>query len=203
MRAIAVLMLFAATASAAPPEPSGAHPRMLLDAELKAAWKADAKASRGPVKGAIALCTDGRDTAEHDRAVYQGSEWAKLLQACLVAWAATDDASFAKTAIRFYNALLDDLDRIGDGQGGDKAATRDDGYALRNLGPYTALAYDWLHAQLTPEQKAKARKRWLAWLTWYKEHGYRARVPGTNYQAGYLVAATLIAVAQTSCGTRT
>jgi hypothetical protein len=196
MRAVAILLLTVATASAAPPEPNGAHPRMLLDAELRAAWKADAKANRGPVKGAIALCSNARDTGEHDRAVYQGAEWAKVLQACLVAWAATDDASFSKTAIRFFNALLDDLDRIGDGLGGDKAATRDDGYAIRNLGPYTALAYDWLHAQLTPEQKAKAKKRWAAWLTWYRDNGYRARVPGTNYQAGYLVSATLIAIAQ-------
>lgn len=198
MRVIALLVLTATAAVAAPPEPSGPHPRMLLDAELKAAWQADAKANRGPVKGAIALCSDARDTGEHDRAVYQGSEWAKTLQACLVAWAATDDASFAKTAIRFYNALLDDLDRVGDGLGGDKAATRDDGYAIRNLGPYTAIAYDWLHAQLTPEQKAKARKRWAAWLRWYKDNGYRARVPGTNYQAGYLVSATLISIAQGS-----
>jgi hypothetical protein len=169
---------------------------MLLDAALKAEWSANAKAQRGPVQGAIVLCSDARDTAEYDRALYQGAQWAQVLQACLVAWAATDDASFAKTSTRFFMALLDDLDRIGDGLGGDKAATRDRGYAIRNLGPYTALAYDWLHAQLTPEQKAKARKRWAAWLAWYEENGYRARQPGTNYQAGYLVAATLIAVAQ-------
>ncbi len=193
--AVAVLV-WSGLAHAAPPEPSGAHPRILLDAELRAAWKAEAAANRGPVKGAIALCQSARDTAEHDRAVYQGSEWAKILQACLVAWAATDQADYAKVAIRFYKALLDDLDRIGDGLGGDKAATRDDGYAIRNLGPYTAIAYDWLHDQLTPELRAKARTRWAAWLAWYREHGYRARTPGTNYQAGYLVSATLIAVAQ-------
>lgn len=197
MRVAATLLVALATAAhAAPPEPHGPHPRLLLDTGLKAAWQADAKASRGPVKGAIALCANARDTAEHDGALYQGSEWAKVLQACLVAWAATDDASFAKTSIRFFTALLDDLDRIGDGQGGDKAATRDDGYAIRNLGPWTAVAYDWLHAQLPAELKARARKRWAAWLRWYAEHGYRARTPGTNYQAGYLVAATLIAVAQ-------
>jgi hypothetical protein len=194
VRVIAALLVLASAAAAAPPEPKGAHPRMLLDAELKAAWKG--LVGRGPVQGSIVLCTNARDTAEHDGAQYQGSEWARVLQGCLVAWAATDDATFAKTAIRFYDALLDDLDRVGDRQGGDKAATRDSGYAIRNLGPWTALAYDWLHDQLSAEQKAKARKRWAAWLTWYKDSGYRARVPGSNYQAGYLVAATLIAVAQ-------
>lgn len=199
MRCLAVLLL-ASVASAAPPEPSGPHPRLLLDDALRAAWKADAKANRGPVKGAIALCSNARDTAKYDRALYQGSEWAKVLQACLVAWAATDDTTFAKTATRFFNALLDDLDRIGDGLGGDKAVERDSGYSIRNIGPYTALAYDWLHAQLPADLKAKARKRWTAWLRWYRDNGYRARVPGTNYQAGFLVAATLIAIAQGSEG---
>ena len=196
MRVVVVLVLLAAVAHAAPPEPTGPHPRILLDDELRAAWRADAKANKGPVKGAIALCANARDTADHDRALYQGSEWAKVLQACLVAWAATEEPAFAKTATRFFTALLDDRDRIGDGGGGDAAVQRDDGYAIRNIGPYTALAYDWLHAQLSPELRAKARQRWAAWLRWYKEKGYRARVPGTNYQAGYLVAATLIAIAQ-------
>ncbi|MDQ3364444.1 MAG: hypothetical protein M3680_03355 [Myxococcota bacterium] len=204
MRAVVVILmvsLVAATATsahAAPPEPSGPHPRILLDAELRAAWQTEARADRGPVKGAIALCQSARDTSGHDRAVYQGSEWAKILQACLVAWAATDQADYAKVAIRFYTALLDDLDRIGDGLGGEQAASRDSGYAIRNLGPYTAIAYDWLHAQLSPALRAKARQRWAAWLRAYREKGYRARVPGTNYQAGYLVSATLIAVAQGS-----
>lgn len=186
----------AAVAEAGPPEPRGAHPRMLLDADLRAEWKADAKQARGPVKGAIALCHDAHDTSDHDRALYQGAEWAKVLQACLVAWVATDEPAHAKTATRFFKALLDDRDRIGDGLGGDESARRDSGYAIRNLGPYTAIAYDWLHAHLTPELRAKARRRWAAWLRWYRDHGYRARVPGSNYHAGYLVSATLIAVAQ-------
>lgn len=169
---------------------------MLLDAPTKAAFQAMAKLERGPVVGAVRLCDEARTTEEHDRAVYMGSEWSKVLQACLVAWAATDKPEHAKTAIRFFDALLDDLDKVGDKQGGDTAANRDSGYALRNLGPYTALAYDWLHDKLTPAQRQKARQRWAAWLDWYKDKGYRARVPGSNYQSGYLAAATLIAIAQ-------
>ena len=199
MRAALVLVLLSvASAHATPPEPSGPHPRLLLDAQLKATWKAQAAAERGPVVGAIALCTNAHDTAEHDNAVYMGAEWSKVLQACLVAWAATEKPAHAKTAIRFFTALLEDLDKIGDKQGGDKAAIRDSGYAIRNLGPYTALAYDWLHDApgMTPALRQKARERWAAWLTWYKEKGYRARVAGSNYQAGFLAAATLIAIAQ-------
>lgn len=197
---LACLAILAATvgAHAAPPEPTGPHPRMLLDPAVKSAWKAQAQAERGPVIGAIKLCTEAHDTTEHDRALYQGSEWAKVLQACLVAWAATEKPAHAQTAIKYFTALLDDLDKVGDRQGGDKAATRDSGYAIRNLGPYTALAYDWLHdvPGMTPALRQKARQRWAAWLGWYKESGYRARVPGSNYQAGYLAAATMIAIAQ-------
>ena len=200
MRLAAIALVVASSvAHAAPPEPSGAHPRMLLDEEMRTAWKAQATAERGPIPGSIALCESGA-TRKHDGAVYQGSEWARLLQACLVAWVATEKPEHAATAVKFFTALLDDRDKIGDGQGGDRSATRDSGYAIRNLGPYTALAYDWLHnaPQMTPALKARARQRWKAWLDWYRAEGYRARVPGTNYQAGFLAAATMIAVAQGS-----
>jgi hypothetical protein len=198
-RASLILTLTAATiAHAAPPEPSGPHPRMLLDSELKATWRAHAKLSAGPVIGAIRLCEEGRTTKEHDRALYQGAEWAKLLQACLVAYAATDSKEHAEGAMKFFVALIDDLDTIDDNRGGDDAAKRDSGYAIRNLGPYTALAYDWLysHPLMTAELKARARQRWKAWLAWYREKGYRADNPGSNYHAGYLISATMIAVAE-------
>ncbi len=199
VRFVALLMIAATTAAAAPapPEPTGAHPRMLLG-EVRATWKTQAGKEHGPIAGAIALCTEAGETHEHDHALYQGAEWAKTLQACLVAWAATDKPVHAATAIKFFTALIDDLDLIGDRKGGDLAGRRDDGYAIRNLGPYTALAYDWLHDApgMTPALRQRARQRWTAWLTWYEANGYRARNAGTNYQAGYLTAATLIAIAQ-------
>jgi uncharacterized protein (TIGR03382 family) len=185
-------------AHATPPEPSGPHPRMLLDRELREAWRADARRADGPVARAIRVCRQADETAEHERSLYHGAGWAKVLQACLVAWGATDRPVYSRAAIRYFTALIDDLDRIGDGKGGEEAARRDHGYAIRNLGPYTALAYDWLHDQpgMTPELLARARQRWVAWLDWYRDNGYRARNPGTNYHAGYLAAATLIAIAQ-------
>ncbi len=198
MRRLAVLLVTASSlAHAAPPEPSGPHPRMLLDKELQAAWKAQAQEERGPVVGAIALCTSGQSGA-HDRGLYQGAEWSRVLQACLVAYAATNDPQHSKTAIKFFSALLDDKDRIGDGGGGETAVQRDSGYVIRNIGPYTALAYDWLHSApgMTPQLRQHARELWAAWIAWYREKGYRARVPGSNYQAGFLAAATMIAIAQ-------
>ena len=198
MRIAALLVLTVTTvAHAAPPEPSGPHPRMLLDKELQIAWKTQAQDQRGPVVGAIGLCMSGQ-TGAHDRGLYQGTEWARVLQACLVAWAATNDPQHATTAIKFFSALLDDKERIGDRMGGETAVQRDSGYVIRNIGPYTALAYDWLHDApgMTPALRLHARELWAAWLAWYRDKGYRARVPGSNYQAGYLAAATMIAIAQ-------
>ncbi|MBX3155123.1 MAG: hypothetical protein KF773_03915 [Deltaproteobacteria bacterium] len=194
---LAVVLASAATASATPPEPSGKHPRILLDDKLRTAWKQEVADGRGPVIEAIKLCESGR-THEHDRALYQGAEWNRVLQACLVAWAATDKQEHAATAQKFLKALLDDLDDLNDGKGGDKAASRDDGYAIRNLGPFTAVAYDWLHGQLPDDLKVRARMRWQAWMAWWKDKGYRRRAPGSNYHAGYLLAATMIGVAQGS-----
>ncbi len=191
-------MLLSHGAGATPPEPAGAHPRMLLDRDLRAQWRAMAKLRAGPVVGAIRLCDEARTTRDHDRALYQGGEWSRVLQACLVAWAATDSQQHAATAVKFFTALLDDLDVVGDGRGGDEAVHRDHGYSIRNLAPYTALAYDWLHENplMTPALQAHARERWHAWLGWYGERGYRATSPGSNYHAGYLIAATTIAIAE-------
>lgn len=200
MRWVGLLALAAATrvAMATPPEPTGPHPRMLLDRELRAAWKALATDEHSAIARAIARCDRARTTHDHDGAQYQGWEWAKTLQACLVAWAATDRLEHRATALRFFVALLDDLDTLGDGKGGDAAATRDGGYAIRNLGPYTALAYDWLYDApgMTPALRQHARERWASWLDWYAAKGYRRRDPATNYQAGFLLAATMIAIAQ-------
>ncbi|HEX3762160.1 MAG TPA: hypothetical protein VHW23_25840 [Kofleriaceae bacterium] len=192
------LWAWTAPARAAPPEPSGPHPRMLLDAGLRAAWRARSKEGHGPIVGAIEVCDGDRNPREHAGAQYMGSEWKKMLQACLVAWAATGEPDHARTALRYFTALLDDLDTVGDGKGGDAAASRDAGYPIRNLGPYTALAYDWLHDApgMTPELRARARRRWAAWLTWFEHSGYHPHDPGSNYHAGYLLAATMIAIAQ-------
>ena len=58
---------------------------------------------------AIALCDDARTTHKYDGAQYQGFEWAKTLQACLVAWAATDNAEeLIKNLSRIMNRARQD-----------------------------------------------------------------------------------------------
>ena len=200
-----VLLLATAAPAAAAPEPSGKHPRIVLDDKLKARWKKLAKDKDSFTAKAVKRCADiGKRPKEFAKDLYMGLDWAQHLQACLVAWAATDDDKHAKTAMIYFRAMLDDLSTVGDGKGGDEAARRDSGFAIRAMGPYTALAYDWLHdhAEMTEELRKKARQRFKAWTDWYLDHGYRARSPGTNYHAGYLLAATMIAIAQGSEGGR-
>lgn len=196
---LSALVLCAWRPAAAQPEPTGKHPRILLDSELQKAWRAAAQTPRTPVARAVQRCAQvASSPAEFSRAGYMALDWAHHLQACLVAYAATGKDEHAATAMRYFTGMLDDLERLGDGKGGDEAARRDSGYAIRAMGPYTALAYDWLHDHklMTEELRRRARQRFAAWTTWHLQRGYRARSPATNYQAGYLMAATLIAVAQ-------
>jgi MYXO-CTERM domain-containing protein len=201
--AMVIATAITATAAAAPPEPRGAHPRILLDATLRANWKKQAGNKSSAVGKAIARCDDFRARPkEFARDLYMGLDWAQYLQACLVAHVATGKDEHARTALLYFTALIDDLATVGDGKGGNEAARRDSGFAIRAMGPYPALAYDWLHAHpgMTPALRARARERFKAWTDWYLAKGYRARNPSTNYQAGYLIAATLISIAQGSEG---
>ena len=193
------LALARAAAAAGPAPASAPHPRLILDESVRAAWKKQAGQSNSPVGRAVARCEElpGNPT-EFRRDLYMGLDWAGFLQNCLVAWAATGKDAAAATAMSYFVAMLDDLAVIGDGKGGNNAARRDSGFAIRAMGPYTALAYDWLHdhPRMTPALRARARERFDAWTTWYLASGYRARSPSTNYHAGYLIAATFIAIAQ-------
>ena len=192
-------LLGTAHAAAPTPEPTSRHPRILLDEDLRKAWRTSAGDPRSPVARAIKRCDQiAASPREFDRDGYMGLDWGHHLQACLVAVAATGQDRHATTVMRYFTAMIDDLVHVGDGKGGDAAARRDSGYAIRAMGPYTALAYDWLHDHklMTEELRRRARQRFAAWTSWYLANGYRARSPATNYQAGYLMAATLIAVAQ-------
>ncbi len=196
LRAVVVLLLLARVAAA---EPSGAHPRLILDDELRATWKRQAGERGSSVAQAVAHCDEVRGAPkEFDRDGYMGLDFAHHLHACLIAYAATGKDGYAKTALVYFKANLYDLEALGDGKGGDEAARRDAGYAMRAMGPSTALAYDWLHdhPDMTDKLRATARQRFKAWTDWYAESGYRARSPGSNYHAGYLIAATFIAIAQ-------
>src|SRR4051812_32914711 len=69
---------------------------------------------------------------------------------------------------------------------------------MRTQPPYAALGYDWLHDApgMTPALLAHARARFKVWTDYYDGEGYLRDIAGANYQAGYVFATTLIAIAQ-------
>jgi MYXO-CTERM domain-containing protein len=186
-------------AEAAPPEPSGAHPRLWQDAATRAAMKAVPKNGGTGVARAIRECDRvGSDLKVDSKNGYMGFEWGAHASNCAIAYQATGQASHAATGLHFFSALLDDWEYVGDGKGGDTAVRHDSGYAIRAVGVHAAITYDFLHDApgMTPALLSKARRRFKAWTDWYYASGYRSKSPATNYHAGYLAAVTLIAIAQ-------
>ena len=199
MPALLMPILVASHAASAQVEPSNPHPRLFMDAKTQANLRELARQGGTVVAATVRRCREIEASPQSfSRDGYMGLDWAQYLQACLISWQATGSDGAARTAIRYFRALLDDLQVVGDGKGGDAAASRDSGYAIRALGPNAALAYDWLHDApgVDAALLARARQRFKAWTDWYVQNGYRARSPGTNYNAGYFFAATLIAIAQ-------
>jgi MYXO-CTERM domain-containing protein len=194
--AFVTCFLLASSANASPP--SGAHPRIFLTPTTKAAMKTKSADSSSQAARVIARCDDvGNRPGEYTSAVYQGEVWAYAAASCGLAWQLTGNASHAAAGLRMLNALLDDYNNVGDGGGGDDVVRHDTGYAMRFFAPYSALAYDWLHdapgvASVLPH----ARARFKAWVDWYTASGYLNDVAGSNYQAGYVFAKTMIAIAE-------
>jgi dipeptidyl-peptidase-4 len=193
---LAVLTL-ASSALAAPPAPSGAHPRIFLGASTLAAIKAKMGDPASSAARAIAFCDDiAKNPSKY--ATNDNWQWPGGAPTCGLAWRLTGDPKHAAAGLSMLNALLDDKDKVGDKAGGDKVVQPDDGYFMRVYAPYAALAYDWLWDApgMDATKRTHARARFKAWVDWYDASGYLRDVPGSNYQAGYMYAKTLIAIAE-------
>lgn len=197
LRSLIILALASGVANAQP-EPTGKHPRILLDDGLRASWKKQAGDKSGAVAKAIGRCeATRREPKEFQRDSYMGFDWSASAAACLISWVVRGKDEDASSAMIFVAALLDDLDHIGDGKGGEKAVHRDTGYAIRSMPPYVALAYDWLydHPVMTPAFKQRIRERLESWISWDRKSGYHNHTLGTNFHAGSVWSTTLTAIA--------
>jgi hypothetical protein len=189
-----------APAQAAPAAPSGAHPRIWLDAPTLAALKTNAAASGTAAAAVVAKCKDiAANPNKYNDGLFMGYGFGYAASACAMAWQLTKDPSFATAAIRQWHALLDDFQTIGDGAGGATTVSgqHDNGYAMRYFGTFTAVVYDWLHD--APGVDASilqtSRDRFKTWVDWEEANGYLHDVAGSNYQAGYVLGKTMISIA--------
>lgn len=190
---------FATLSAHAQSAPNNAHPRIWLDASTLTELQAQASDPNGPVARGAARCSAAiANPSSYAVGGWQGFEFVTTLSGCLLSWVASGDTAHLAGAIKYWGVLLDDYQTVGDGLGGDTVVTHDTGYAMRTFAPFAALAYDWLHDApgVTEELRARARARFDAWVTYYSTSGYLRDMPGANYQAGYVFAATLIAIAE-------
>ncbi len=197
---IAALVVAAVSnAHAAPPAPTSAHPRLFLDDATLAAMRQSANQPGSAVARALETCDDViAHPSSWTSGGYQGIGFPEPFGACAVAWVVRGDAASGAAAVKYFNALLDDYGSVGDGAGGDDVVRHDSGYSMRVFAPYAAIGYDWLHDApgVNDALRAHARQRFKAWTDWYAQSGYHRDQPGSNYHAGYVVGATLIAVAE-------
>ena len=197
---LAAATLFVSSAAvAAPPAPSGPHPRLFLDPTTLATMQAQAQEPSSGTAQAFALCADARNNPDQYAAGGTWTfDWGFVATACALAYQVGADPADADTAFVYFNALLDDYLHAGDGLGGDDVVQHDTGYSVRTYAAYAGLAYDWLHDApgMTAELRAHALARFAAWTDWYSTNGYLRDVAGANYNAGWVLAATMIAVAQ-------
>jgi hypothetical protein len=175
--------------------PSGAHPRVLLDAAAIDRIK-DAAKKRTPAWSRVQSRCD-KDLSETIRSGYEAFDWGDAVAELALCWRGTGDKKYAERAARYLEAILDDRYLVGDKQGGDLVVRHDDGYGIRSFGVYAALGYDWLHDApgMTPALRDKAIARLTAWLAWYREKGYQRDHSIANYFCGYLAAETFAALA--------
>src|SRR5690349_10964307 len=86
----------------AQPAPSGAHPRIWLDAATHAGLQQQARAANSPVRRAAARCDAAySDPSDYAEGGWQGFEYVTTLSACLTAYTASGRAEDLATAIKY------------------------------------------------------------------------------------------------------
>src|SRR5512144_1784066 len=117
--ALPLLTLAPMPVLAAPPAPTGAHPRLFMSESNLAAYAANAQ-MKGTVAGAmVANCQETIDKPERytERGGADGSTWPGAAVHCAFAYRVTQNASYLSQAIKYWNASLNDDQTLGDGKG--------------------------------------------------------------------------------------
>jgi hypothetical protein len=173
----------------------GPHPRLLVTPDRLAAVRGLRAAGAAPWKTLAAHCDE--DAGPPIASGYQGWDWANAVLDLAICNAVAPREDYARGAIRYFQALLDDRFKVGDGAGGDDVVRHDDGYPIRTHGCLGALAFDWLHDApgMTDELRKHALDRFGAWSSWFSETGYNRDEPISNYYMGWFGAVAFAGIA--------
>jgi hypothetical protein len=175
------------------PIPAGGHPRILLtDGRLK--MLADgAKRGTPSWNALVSACREA--SGEKIESGYQGEDWSAASLNLALCWRVRHDTTYARAAVTYLMALVDDHEKVGDGEGGVAAVKLDDGYPMRHRGFFASIAYDWLYDALTPEQRKHVADRFVEFVHWYAKDGYKTNDPISNYFLSYFGACAMGGIA--------
>ncbi|HXU02016.1 MAG TPA: MYXO-CTERM sorting domain-containing protein [Polyangia bacterium] len=218
-----VCVLFAAAPARAadPPVPSGGHPRLFMTSANMAAFTAKAGMSGTRSAAMIAHCQEAIDHPNFyaPRGGADADTWPGAALSCGFAYLVTGQSKYLAPALMYWKAALNDDQNIGDGLACTQAAstttawktwngnaptppilatiTHDTGYPIRWYGPDIALVYDWLYSApgVDDALRAQTRNCLTAWVDYYTKSGYHRDEPASNYNAGYVAAKALAAIA--------
>ena len=175
----------------------GAHPRLWLsdlqtrNRLISAAQSNNAEWSR--LKG---FC-DAKTTPDFD---YQGSEPYRYIVNFSLCYRIVKAISGDTAAAPYAQKALDVLQATTYPLLNFTAYSTDSGYGIRNYVPAMAIAYDWLYDSplLTASIKSSIVSRIKNWLDYYAASGYSNTQVIANYNAGYMVAGVISAIALNS-----
>jgi len=213
------LSLCALPALAAPPVPSGAHPRLFMSADQIAGYAKNATTKGSAAQKLISACqaTIDKPSDYTERGGSDGDTWPAAAMSCAFAYRVTSDSKYLTQAITYLRAALEDDQKLGDKAGcvagvnanwrswdGNPPAppiiltvTHDTGYPMRWYGPNVALVYDWLSGAPGVESALLEQTRAClgAWSDFYTKQGYHHDQAGANYNAGFIIGKALTAIA--------
>jgi hypothetical protein len=206
-------------AQAAAPPSSGAHPRLFMSAANVTAYAANAKSKGTAAAALVSRCQETIDSPNSysTRGGADGDAWPGAAMSCAFAYSITNNASYLTQALKYWKAALNDDQALGDNlgcvagvntnwqtwDGSDPrpplliTVTHDTGYPIRWYGPDVALTYDWLYNAPGVDEALRSQTRTClgAWVDWYSKSGYLHDMAGANYNAGFVIAKTMAAVA--------
>ena len=171
-----------------------AHPRILFVAPRVARLKASAKAGTPLWQKVERRCKVFMDSDQSGG--YLGLQWGEAIGNLTTCFYATGEERYRERAVFYVRALLNDKQRVGDGEGGEAIVRGNSGYPIRSFGLYAALAFDWLHdAPGMEELRPLILQRLDAWLEWYHKGGYLNDSPYSNYFWGYFTSLAMAGLA--------
>jgi hypothetical protein len=99
-----------------PPQNPGAHPRMLLTSD-RLAQIAKLKSSGSPIWERL---FDNCEEANKELVAsgYEAWDWANDALSLAICFRVTNESKYAEQAVKYFAALLDDKEKVGDGKGG-------------------------------------------------------------------------------------